>query len=123
MSALKRSAPGREIAGAAKLRLVKAYHACAHSATITQREPPESLHHAREVCAGCERFIRWLAKPETLERRKLNGFRLAKLGMCERLTAWERNFVRDALRQRKLSPRQQEIVDELAAKHLRKAAA
>src|SRR5438552_3384829 len=113
MSAPKRSAPGREIAGAAKLRLVKAYHACAHSATITRREPPKSLHHSREVCAGCGRFIRWLAKPETLERRKLNGFRLAKLGMCERLTAWERAFVCNASQRKRLSPRQQQIVHEL----------
>jgi hypothetical protein len=95
VSALKRSAPGREIAGAAKLRQAKAYHACAQFATIIRREPPESLHHAREICGSCGRFIRWLPKPKTLQWRKLNGFRLAKLGTCERLTPWEENFIRN----------------------------
>jgi hypothetical protein len=64
----KRSAPGREITGAAKLRLVQRYQQCSHSATVSERMPEGHTHHAREVCADCGAFIHWLPKPETLVR-------------------------------------------------------
>jgi len=92
MTPPKRSAPGRQIAGAAKLRLAEPHHACGHPATVIQSESPESLHYARELCANCGRFIRWLPKPETVEHRTFNAFRLAKLGMCVALNAWEQNL-------------------------------
>lgn len=80
--------------------------------------PPGSVHFGKEFCRDCDKVLRFLPKPETVERQKLNGFRLARLGMCGRLTNWERNFVRDVLRRRKLSPKQQAIVDRLVATYL-----
>jgi hypothetical protein len=59
-----------------------------------------------------------LPRPSTIKRRTLNGFRLARLAMCEGLNFWERGFVRDISNRQKLSPRQQEILDELVAKFL-----
>jgi hypothetical protein len=98
------------------------YAACVHSATVIERMPEGHTHHAREVCAVCGGFIRWLAKPETLVRQRLNVFRLAKLGMCSGLTEWESRFVADVSKRRKVSPRQQAIIDELCDKHLKGAA-
>jgi hypothetical protein len=118
----KRSAPGREIAGAAKLRLAQSYQFCPHTATRTERMPQAHPHYAREVCTRCGAFIRWLPKPQSVERCRLNAFKLAKLGMCRGLSAWERSFVRDVSQRRKLSPRQQEIVDRLGATHLEETA-
>jgi hypothetical protein len=60
-----------------------------------------------------------LPKLETIVRRRLNAFKLAKLAMCGGLTAWERGFVESVSRHGgKLSPRQQEIIDRLCATHL-----
>jgi hypothetical protein len=121
----KRSAPAREIAGAAKLRLIRTYHdrnasqGCQYARTVTEQMPRGHVHYTRKVCEACGTFIRWLPKPETVERQRLNAFRLARLAMQERLSAWERNFIRDAAQRKKLTPRQQEIVDELAATHLK----
>ena len=80
--------------------------------------PDGHTHHAREVCVACGAFTRWLPRPETVERRRLNGFRLAKLGMCPRLTKWEQHFVESVSWRQKLSPRQQEIVDRLVETYL-----
>jgi hypothetical protein len=62
-----------------------------------------------------------LPKPQTIERRRLNGCRLARLAVCD-LTSWERNFVTDVSQQKKVSRRQQAIIDELVATYLEEAA-
>jgi hypothetical protein len=45
------------------------------------------------------------------------GFKLAKLAMCSELSAWEQNFVRSVSRQRKLSPKQEALVERLYAQY------
>ena len=117
----KRSAPGREIAGAAKLRLMQSYQQCSHSATVTERMPARHVHFAAERCAGCGRLIHWLSKPETVERRKINGYRLARLQMTPGLSAWERQFV-DSLaklpgNKYKFTPKQQSAFDDIYRRH------
>ena len=92
--------------------------ACKHRATVTQQEPPGATHFSSEICLNCGAFVRWLPKPSTIERRTLNSFRLARLGMCEGLSPWQRRFVRDVSQQRKLSPKQQQIIDRLCADYL-----
>ena len=84
-----------------------------HAATRVELMPQGHTHHAREVCATCRRHVRWLPKPGTVERQRLNAFCLARLGMCEWLNPWERNFVHHVSQQRKLSPRQQVLVERL----------
>jgi hypothetical protein len=93
-------------------------HVCRHGATRLERLPANYPHYAREVCARCGRFLRWLPRPETVERRTLNAFKLARLAMCETLSKWERQFIRDVSQRRKVSPKQQAIVDRLAAQYL-----
>ena len=50
--------------------------------------------------------------------RRLNGFRLARLAMCDRLSYWERAFVRHVSRQRTLSHRQRALVERLCRQYL-----
>jgi hypothetical protein len=95
--------------------------ACRHPVTRLELMPQGHTHHAREVCALCRRFIRWVAKPGNLERRTLNSFRIAKLSMQEGLTGWEQNFLRDVSKLRKLSPKQQALVTRLAEQYLKGA--
>lgn len=98
------------------------YSACPHSATVTERMPRGHLHHAARRCAYCGAHLSWLPKPQTIERRRLNGCRLARLAMCDGLTSWERNFVFDVSQRKNVSPRQQAIIDELVATYLKEAA-
>jgi hypothetical protein len=60
-----------------------------------------------------------LPKPSTLARQEFNGYRILKLQMCDSLTQWERRFVNSIADQRRLSPRQSEVLTELVAKNLR----
>jgi hypothetical protein len=91
---------------------------CMHPATVTQRLPDSHRHFARLTCAVCGCHLRWLPKTQTLERRAFNAFRLAKLSMCEGLTSWEDRFVRDVLKCRKLSPRQEALIARLVENYL-----
>ena len=94
--------------------------ACEHRATVTERLPDTHRHYARLTCAVCGRFLRWLLRPETIERQRLNAFRLAKLAMHPGLSDWERRFVGDVLKLAKLSPRQQALVERLCREYLEK---
>jgi hypothetical protein len=94
------------------------YGSCPHSATFSGLLPAGNLHYGAERCARCGSHLRWLPRPENVERRRLNAFRLARLAMCERLTSWQRSFVRSVSQRRKVSPKQQQIIDRLCATHL-----
>jgi hypothetical protein len=92
--------------------------ACKHPVTCTERLPDGSPHYARLTCAICGRFLRWLPKPQTIERQRVNAFRLAKLSMRPDLSDWERSFVRDVSKRRKLSPKQEARILRLVARYL-----
>jgi hypothetical protein len=98
---------------------------CAHTATTTELMPPESRHYAKIKCADCGAFLKFLPRPENIERRKLNGFRLAKLQMCAGLNSWEREFIDSLAKQggNKLTPKQQAVFDRLCLTHLERRAA
>jgi len=81
--------------------------------------PQESRHYAKLNCADCGAFLKFLPRPENVERRKLNGFRLAKLQMCPGLNAWEREFIQSVANHgNKLTPKQQAVFDRLCLTHL-----
>ena len=76
--------------------------ACTHPATRTERLPDSHLHHSRLTCVVCGKHLRWLPRPETIERQRLSAFRLSKLAMRPDLSNWERSFVRDVSKLAKL---------------------
>jgi hypothetical protein len=93
---------------------------CTHNATRTVVMPAESTHHARLECATCGAFLKFLARPENLERRKLNGFKLAKLQMHPGLNPWERQFAASlARRGNKFTPKQQAVFDRICLTYLK----
>jgi hypothetical protein len=94
---------------------------CGHPATRTERLPDSHPHFASLRCVICGRHLRWLPRPETLARQRVNAFRLSKLAMRPGLSDWERNFTRDVLKLAKLSPRQQVLVARLCATYLESA--
>lgn len=91
---------------------------CTHSVTVTERLPDGSPHFSKEICIQCGAFVRWLPKPQNVERRTLNSFKLAKLAMVEGLSKWERSFVADISKRRKLSPKQEALVERLCREYL-----
>jgi hypothetical protein len=97
---------------------------CDHRETVTEQLPETSRHYAKLRCAKCGTFLKFLPRPENVERRKLNGFRLAKLQMCSRLNSWERQFVDSIAKQgSKFTPKQQAVFDRLCEDYIGKEAA
>jgi len=92
---------------------------CGHPATRTERLPDGHVHHLRLTCAVCGRHLRWLPRPETIERQRVNAFKLARLGMCEGLSKWERGFVRSVSGKKHLSPKQLAVVERLCREYLK----
>jgi hypothetical protein len=97
------------------------YATCPHAATRTEFLPKGSFHHAQARCAHCGRHLYWIARPQNVARRRLIGFKLAKLGMCPGLSEWECNFLKSIGAQNLLSPRQQAVFDRICAKYLTEA--
>ena len=65
-------------------------------------------------CADCGAFLKFLARPENIERRKLVGLQLAKLVEHTGLSPWERQFIGSLAKQgTKLSPKQQELLVDM----------
>src|SRR5262245_2819538 len=92
---------------------------CVYTKTRTELAFVGSRHHAVLKCVACSAFLRWLPRPENVERRKLNGFKLAKLQMHPGLIAWERQFVASLVRQgNKFTLKQQVVFDGLCATYL-----
>ena len=54
----------------------------------------------------------------TIERRTLNGFKLARLAMCPHLRHWERKYIAGISHRPRLSPTQQKIFDRLVTQYL-----
>lgn len=74
---------------------------------------PGSIHHGKELCADCGAFLRWLKKPETLQREKDNAAKLAALKQAN-LVEWEKGFILSLEKQgRGFSPKQQAKLDEM----------
>jgi hypothetical protein len=91
---------------------------CSHASTRQELMPHCHSHHVRLVCVACGSHLGWIEKPLNTEKRRFNAMRLARLAMCEGLRSWERGFVESVSRQEKLSPRQQEILDQLSVTYL-----
>jgi hypothetical protein len=100
-----------------KLAGASAHHVCRESPSFVQYMGSEHQHYAKCVYALCGRFIRWLPRRESVERRKLSVAMLRKLLATESLTKWEQGFVESLSaslsRRKKFSPRQEEVLGQL----------
>jgi hypothetical protein len=93
-----------------------AQYECEHAETRVEILPPGSLHFGKEICRNCDRVLRFVPKPATAARLTTNAFRLAKLTMISpALTPWEQQFITSISRVKKLSPRQQAVLDRIYA--------
>jgi hypothetical protein len=76
-------------------------------------------HYGKQVCHKCRKFLRWVPKPETIERREEDKAILTALAKLK-LPEWERCFVRELACSKNLSPRQREKLLSLRDIHLGK---
>jgi hypothetical protein len=75
---------------------------------------PELSHHAREDCADCGKFLRWVPKPETVQRDSENVRKITALRSVANLPKWEAAFLLSLEKQgRHFSPKQQVRLDEI----------
>jgi hypothetical protein len=79
---------------------------CSHQ-KMTMVKTPAGPHYAKLVCFDCGKFLRWIPKPETMERQKENAAILTALSKLPHLPSWERQFVRNLTSRKHISPGQQ----------------
>lgn len=80
---------------------------------------PELSHYGKETCAVCGRFIRWMPKPETVERQTRQAAAIVALRSMASLSEWERSFIGTLDEQGpKISPKQAVILDKLISRFL-----
>ena len=92
---------------------------CTHDRVYTL-PADKGPHYAKKVCAECGKFLGWVPKPETLERKERNAKIVTELSKVDALPPLERNFIRSLATQRNISPKQETILLELRDLFLRK---
>jgi hypothetical protein len=93
-------------------------YSCQHHTKVVKKLlPSDSFHYAKEICSDCGQLLRWVAKPEAVERQRLNSFRIARLSMCDSLSDWEREFLKSIAARPKLSPKQQACLNKIYSEH------
>jgi hypothetical protein len=80
-----------------------------HKIVVPEKRGP---HVAKLICKDCKKFFSWIPNPETIQRRKDNAAILTALSKLE-LPSWERQFVRDLVTHKNISPRQQAKLEQL----------
>jgi hypothetical protein len=94
-----------------------AQNECEHGDTRVE-QLASGPHFAKEICTDCGRVLRWIPKPQTIARQQFNALRLVKLAMHSGLSPWERAFIDNISKRRKLSPKQQALLDRLVRQYL-----
>ena len=94
--------------------------------TNFQVEDAAPPHNQKLICSDCDRFIKWLPKPKTIERHQNLKLRLETLK--DKTSGWGAIFVNDLIKNLriaerdgkifKLSPRQSETLEKIEGKIL-----
>lgn len=71
-------------------------------------------HYAKLVCSDCNRFLRWEPHPESVVKQQKNAQILTALSKLPDLPPWERQFIRDLITHKHISPKQQALLLQLA---------
>lgn len=81
------------------------------------RMPSYHPHYAALKCGECDQFLIWQQKPETEGKRRDIAIRIDKTRTnLDRLTQWEQEFIGNLARQKKLSPRQMEVLANIESR-------
>lgn len=78
--------------------------------------PLSGPHYAALRCGKCDKFIRWAPKPENQDLQRETAQTINRLLSSEKISSWESFFLRSISQQKKLSPKQREILNQIEAK-------
>lgn len=78
--------------------------------------PSYHPHYAALKCGECDRFLGWQQKAETEGKRRDQLVRLDRLAGISSLSQWEKDFIGSPREQKKLSPRQIEVLVKIESK-------
>ena len=70
-------------------------------------DPAPAPHNQKLVCSDCDRFIKWLPKPKTIERHQNLKIRLESLK--GKVGGWDSAFVNNLIQTLRLSERDGKI--------------
>jgi hypothetical protein len=89
---------------------------CGNSRINLVRMHEGCKHWAARRCSLCDCFLGWRPKPENAIKRSQQQELLSRLLESEHLTPWEHKFLQGLKGKRKVSPKQQEVLDRIEAK-------
>lgn len=79
--------------------------------------PSYHPHYAALKCGECDRFLVWLQSPKTEGKRRDIAIRIDKAAnYLDKLTQWEQEFIGNLRAQKKLSPRQMEVLANIESR-------
>ena len=89
---------------------------CGSTRITVVQMPKHCSHYAALRCGQCDCFLGWMPKPESEGRRRDLAVRIDKALLAPGLTQWEKDFCLSLKKQKKLSPRQAEVLSRIEAK-------
>lgn len=89
---------------------------CGSIRSTIVRMPSYCPHYAALKCGECDQFLTWQQKPETEGKRRDLAVRLNKLTSRPGLTHWEKEFLLGLKQQKKISPKQGEVLAKIEAR-------
>ena len=91
---------------------------CPHRQTRQEILPAGGKHYGRVSCVDCGKFLCWLPNPRNVEQRQQNAIHIRDLLNSKHLSQWAEGFCFGIQNTPRLSPRQQDVLNQLVAKHL-----
>lgn len=90
---------------------------CDHSSTRFVLTP-DTQHYGKNLCVACGTFLRWVKKPENIERDAETGRRIVDLRGRAFLSEWEGAFISSLDGNgAKLSPKQRDVLNRIWEKY------
>lgn len=87
---------------------------CGFPRFTTVLMPEGRTHYAALRCGSCDGFHKWIESPHTTEERERQRQRIKELLRSPLLSEWERGFLQDVLKERKLSPKQIKKISDIS---------
>lgn len=89
---------------------------CGNTSINLVRIPDYCLHCAARRCGKCDRFLGWERKPKNQQKRQQHQKVITALLKSAQLTEWEHIFLTEIGKQKKLSPKQRNFLEQLTAR-------
>lgn len=85
--------------------------------------PDSHIHYARLECAGCEKWVKWLPSPQTIQKRAIDMATIRLLAQVEDISLpdWDAQLIMSCIDRLKddksLTPNQAEQLSRIALDH------